>query len=79
MDECVSYAVERGMPATDGSWFFDRGLSSGWKNGGQPIKDWKATFRTWQINKFLPSLKGQQFGRIPEQNQISENVNVRSL
>lgn len=54
-EECVAYCVEIGLPADDGQWFYDKAEGSGWKNGGQPIKDWKATIRAWKKAGYMAS------------------------
>ena len=56
-EEFRGYAVERGLSASDGTWLFDKMLSTGWRNGGQPVRDWKAVVRTWQANDYFPSQK----------------------
>ena len=55
LEELKAFAVELGMPAEDGEDCFDRWQGSGWKNGGKPIADWKATMRTWKRRGFLAS------------------------
>lgn len=57
LDECVAYAVSRGLPATDGEWFFDRMETVGWQLGKAKVKDWQACIRTWQREGYLPSLR----------------------
>jgi hypothetical protein len=49
------YATSLGAGERDADWFFFKGESSGWTNGGRPIFDWKATFRTWWLRGFFPS------------------------
>lgn len=81
-EDVVAYIVNRGLPQTDGEWFFDKMLASGWKNGGEPVKDWQATVRTWQTCGFFPSQKqslahrsnGKSLphSRPPEQRTFSE-------
>lgn len=55
VDEVSAYCVEQGLPASDGVTVFDKWTGSGWKNGGQPIKDWKATIRAWKGQGYMPS------------------------
>lgn len=57
LEELKSYAVEIGMPASDGEWCFDKWEGNGWKNDGKPIADWKATIRSWKRGNFLASQK----------------------
>lgn len=56
-EACVDYAVQIGLPGSDGEWFYDKGLASGWKNSGKPIADWKATMRCWKPGTIFPSRK----------------------
>ena len=74
--ECKAYAVERGLPESDGEWFWDRGLSSGWRNKGEPFRDWKATLRTWQQIKILPSQKGQVNGHRAELIPVWKQIEI---
>lgn len=46
-DEVASYAAERGRPDFNAERFCDYYASNGWKVGRNPMKDWKATVRTW--------------------------------
>ena len=41
------YCTERGN-SIDGERFFDWYESRGWLVGTNPMKDWKATVRTWE-------------------------------
>lgn len=60
--ECVAYAREKELPDSDGQWFFDKAEGSGWRNGGEPIKDWKATMRSWKGAGIFPSQKNKTYG-----------------
>ena len=40
------YARETGFPSQAGR-FYDHHEATGWMMGGNPIKDWKAAFRSW--------------------------------
>lgn len=58
MEEVVAYVTGHGnLPSTDGEWFYDKMLASGWKNDGKDVKDWKATVRTWKSISIFPSQK----------------------
>ena len=57
LEQCRAFAVERGLPETDGEAFFNAKEGNGWKNGKNPVRDWKATFRNWQDNNWHPSQK----------------------
>jgi len=73
-DKCTqaqaeAYAVEIKLPASDGTWYYDKMLASGWKNGGHGVKDWKATIRTWKAKGgIFPSQKTPELtpaGHVP--------------
>lgn len=62
-EQCAAYAVEIGLPSTDGEVFFDGQEGKGWKG----TKDWRAVMRTWKGHGYMasqkqhiPSTKGQQ-------------------
>lgn len=57
LDECVCYAISRGLPKGDGEWFFDRMETVGWQLGRAKVKDWQACIRTWQREGYMPSLR----------------------
>jgi hypothetical protein len=44
-----------GFPKSDGETMFHKWQGNGWMNGGKPIKDWKATIRSWRGEGYLPS------------------------
>jgi hypothetical protein len=50
-DLCISLK----LPQSDADWFYWKCEGNGWKNGGQPILDWRATVRAWERGKFFPS------------------------
>jgi hypothetical protein len=60
-----------GITERDADWFFDKCEGNGWTNGGQPIRDWKATLQSWKRAGYLPSQKagrnGQQFRERPKE------------
>lgn len=56
-EECAAFAVELGLPASDGESLFDGWESNGWKRGSNPIKDAKAAMRNWKSNGWMPSQK----------------------
>jgi len=58
LDEAIAFAVELGLPASDGEACFHKWEGNGWTNGGKKIKDWKATIRSWNAAGYLPSQKG---------------------
>jgi hypothetical protein len=57
LDEAKAFAVEIGMPESDGEASWHKWEGNGWKNGGNAVKDWKATLRSWKASGYLPSQK----------------------
>ena len=47
VQEVADYAAERGDPSFNAERFVDYYESNGWKVGRNPMRDWKATVRTW--------------------------------
>lgn len=56
-EEIVSFSTSLGFTENDGSALFCKWEGNGWRNGANPIKDWKATFRCWAKSGWLPSQK----------------------
>jgi len=56
-DELIAYALSVGMKALDGEFVFEQWETNGWKNGTNPVVDWKAGFRTRKLSGWLPSQK----------------------
>lgn len=61
LDEAKAFAKELGMPESDGEACFHKWEGNGWKNGQNPVKDWKATIRSWKASGYLPSQKEPLF------------------
>jgi uncharacterized membrane protein YkoI len=57
------YCTELGLPSTDGTAVYDKWQGNGWTNNGKPIRDWKATIRTWKQYGYLPSQKQRNGAR----------------
>ena len=51
VEEIESYCKERNN-IVDAQQFFDYYESKGWKVGKSPMKDWKASVRTWEKNDY---------------------------
>ena len=51
VEEVKDYCKERNNNV-DAQQFFDYYESKGWKVGKSPMKDWKASVRTWERNSF---------------------------
>ncbi len=54
------YCEELGLTCSDATHVFNKWEGNGWTNGGKPIRDWKATIRSWKAAGYLPSQKGQK-------------------
>jgi len=54
-----SYAVEIGLPESDGENCFEKWTSTGWKG----IKDWRAKMRTWKLECFHASQRSKNGGQ----------------
>jgi hypothetical protein len=57
IEEVCAFAVELGLPPSDGEACFYKWEGNGWKNGSSPIRDWRATIRSWKAAGYLPSQK----------------------
>jgi len=57
LDELKSYALEIGLPESDGESMFDHWEANGWKNGQSASRDWKAGMRKWKSQGWMPSQK----------------------
>ena len=55
LSEVIEYAISRGLPGSDGEHFFNSQEAGGWTRNGNPLKDWRAAFRTWQSGEYFPS------------------------
>lgn len=58
IEKIKSYCLERNNQV-DAVQFYDYYESNGWKVGKNSMKDWKATIRTWERNKFSNKKKEQ--------------------
>jgi uncharacterized protein YdaU (DUF1376 family) len=66
IEELKAFAIEIGLPSSDGESMYYHWESNGWKNGSSPVKDWKAGIRKWKSQGWLPS---QKTGQLPIQRQ----------
>lgn len=55
-----NYAEEIGMPRSDGEACYHKWQGNGWTNGGNAIRDWRMTMRSWRDYGYLPSQKAKQ-------------------
>lgn len=58
-DECLKvvsdFCESIGLPRSDGEACYHKWQGNGWTNGGKPIKDWKATIRSWKAAGYMAS------------------------
>jgi hypothetical protein len=57
LERVREFARGEGIQDSDAQWFYFKGEGSGWTNGGEPIRDWKATLTSWKRAGYLPSQK----------------------
>ena len=69
-----AYAVEIGLPESDGASMFDHWESNGWRNGSNPVRDWKAGIRKWKSQGWLPSQKQTNGTAKPAHAPFSRNT-----
>lgn len=67
LEEIVTFALEMKLPRSDGETLFHKWEGNGWTNGGEKIKDWRATIRSWKAAGYLPSQSGQRQPAITRQ------------
>lgn len=71
--ELEAYAVELGLPASDGAAMFDHWTANGWRNGRVVSKCWKAGMRNWQRNGWMPSQKSNGFKTKPKHTAFQQS------
>lgn len=59
IEEVIEYCQSLDLETSDGVYLWNHWEGNGWVNGGNRIKDWKATVRAWKTHGYLPSQKGQ--------------------
>ena len=57
IEEVRAFCESEGLEERDADAFFHGKDGNGWKNGSAPIKDWKATVRSWKAQGYHPSQK----------------------
>ena len=57
LERVREFARGEGIQDSDADWFYFKGEGNGWTNGGEPIRDWKATLTSWKRAGYLPSQK----------------------
>ncbi len=77
IEECRAYAVEIGQPPSDGEAFWRLKDENGWRNGSQPVRDWRKTMQRYKLQGFLASQK--QHGRNGSQPGRAAPTSVEEL
>lgn len=64
IDEVKEYfqTKEVGLPQSDAVWFWNHLETQDWKINGKPMKSWHTAVTAWKIQKYFPSMKGQNNG-----------------
>lgn len=62
IDDVRVFCKEVGMPESVGDFCFWKWEGNGWTNGGKPIKNWKATIRSWKAAGHLPPKQNTKSG-----------------
>lgn len=57
IEEVKKFCAEEGIAESDAEWFWFKCEANSWTNGGNPIRNWKATLKCWKAGLYLPSQK----------------------
>ena len=57
IDDVRMFCSEIGLLESDADALFWKWEGNGWTNSNKPIKDWKATIRSWKAAGHIPSMK----------------------
>jgi hypothetical protein len=63
LEEIIEFVKSIGLPESDGIATFHKWEGNGWTNGGRPIKDCKATIRSWKAANYMPSQDNPKNGK----------------
>ena len=72
LEEVKAYCLERGN-GIDAQHFIDYYTANGWKVGKNPMKDWKATVRTWERNGINPKKEKEHSYDLDEWEEFAMN------
>lgn len=62
LQELKAFAVEIGLPETDGEAMFYQLEANGWKAGKTPLKCWRSHIRTYKAKGYHPSQQKKPYG-----------------
>jgi len=77
IDDVRCFCNEVGLPESDGEATFWKWEGNGWINGNKPIKDWKATIRSWKAAGHMPSQKQGQNTKQSQSSIADRNPNAK--
>lgn len=78
-EEIAEYAISRELTPNDAEWLWEKWEGNGFKNGGKPIKNWKATINQWQAQSdIFPSQKSKSPNRSaqPQFKGLQEDIDL---
>lgn len=65
LEEVLQFCREIRLTRADAEWFWHKCEGNGWTNGGQRIRDWRQTLRSWKAGGYVPSIKNPEKGKPP--------------
>ena len=71
-EEIAAYCLEKDLHI-DVDYFIDYYTANGWKVGKNPMKDWKATVRTWERNGINPKKEKEHSYDLDEWEEFAMN------
>jgi hypothetical protein len=82
LEEVKAYCTERGNNV-DAEHFYDYYEANGWRVGKNPMKDWKASVRTWERNGYDGKAKTKTHTQAPtimdDYRAMEERINKKGL
>lgn len=57
LKDVLAFCETKGLPASDGHWFFEKNEGCGWKVNGRAMANWKMTVSAWERAGIFPSQK----------------------
>jgi Helix-turn-helix domain len=74
IEEFKAFCCEIEIP-NDTEAMFWKWEGNGWLNGGKPIRDWKATLRSWKASGYLPSQKQTNGNGFNQKQKVQPDYN----
>lgn len=79
MVEVVEFCVSIDLLTDDGESMFHRWVGNGFTVNGHPIKNWRATIRSWKKQGYMPSQKHETTTHRRHSTQVAEGRNRGTL